>query len=220
MSKYEHIFFDLDHTLWDFEKNSIATMQQVYNELSLLEKVIEDFDSFYKIYHDINEMMWAKYRTKQISRNDLRWKRMYDSLANFKIIDETLSHKMSDLYLQILPKQKHVFPHTIEILEYCKTKNYSIHLITNGFELTQYEKIKNAGIDEFIDKMITSEQAMSMKPYKEIFNYAFLLTGAKAHNSIMIGDSYEADIEGAMNVNMDQIFFNPEKKNKRRKPYV
>ena len=211
MKSYEHIFFDLDHTLWDFEKNSIVTMQAVFNELSLQDKGVYDFDSFYTIYHEINEILWAKYRSKEISRNELRWKRMYEALTHYKIFNEKLSHEMSDLYLHILPKQRNVFPYAIDVLQYCRDKSYSIHLITNGFELTQYEKIKNAGIDEFIDKMITSEQAMSMKPHKEIFDYAFLLTGAKAHNSIMIGDSYEADIEGAKTVNMDQVYFNPNK---------
>jgi putative hydrolase of the HAD superfamily len=211
MKQYEHIFFDLDHTLWDFEKNSNHTMRKVYEEFELAQKGISDFDLFYEKYHIINEEMWAQFRNKTLSRNELRWKRMYKTLAHYQIISEEMSHDMSDCYLDILPKKKNVFPFAIEILQYCRDENYTIHLITNGFELTQYEKIKNAGIDEFIDKMITSEQAMSMKPHKEIFEYAFLLTGAKANNSIMIGDSYEADIQGAKTVNMDQVYFNPHK---------
>lgn len=209
MASYQHIFFDLDHTLWDFETNSLETMRDVFHQLNLHAKGIHDFDLFYQTYHVINEKLWDRFRKKLISRNDLRWKRMLQTLAEFGLGGEMLAKQMSDAYLDILPTKKAVFPYALDVLAYCQSKNYAIHLITNGFELTQYKKIKNAGIDDFIDKMITSEQAMSMKPHREIFDYAFLLTGAKPANSIMIGDSLEADIAGAQTVNMDQVFFNP-----------
>mgnify|MGYP000911671207 CR=1 FL=1 len=211
MSKYSHLFFDLDHTLWDFEKNSIATLNELFYEVKLDEKGIEDFNDFNKVYHDINDKLWARFRSGALSREDLRWKRMWQTLINYKINDEKLAKQMSERYLEILPTQTHIFPNCIEILDYCQSKNYELHLITNGFELTQKQKLKNSLLDKYFDKIITSEQAMSMKPHKEIFEFAMKETNAFAKQSLMIGDALDIDVLGAQNVGMDQVYFNPNK---------
>ena len=133
---------------------------------------------------------------------------MWRTLLDFKIGDEELAKKLSSRFLEILPVQKAVFPHTIEILEYLTEKKYQVHLITNGFEKTQWSKIRNSGLDRFITHMITSEASNSLKPKKEIFDYALNKAGASLKESIMIGDNLEADIQGAMNAGMDTVFVN------------
>jgi putative hydrolase of the HAD superfamily len=209
MSKYRHLFFDLDHTLWDFEANSIATLQSLYNEMTLGAKGIADFDDFNTVYHEINNKLWDRFRKGLLSREDLRWKRMWKTLVHYRINDEKLAKDMSERYLEILPTQTLVFPHCIELMEYCVSKNYAMHLITNGFELTQKLKLKNAQLDSYFDKIITSEQAMSMKPQKEIFEFALRETGALVAESLMIGDALDIDVLGAQLVGMDQVYFNP-----------
>ncbi len=211
MNKYRHLFFDLDHTLWDFEANSIATLQCLYNEMGLDTKGIADFDDFNIVYHEINDRLWDRFRKGVLSREDLRWKRMWQTLVHYRIIDEKLAKEMSERYLEILPTQTLVFPHCIELMEYCVSKNYSMHLITNGFELTQKLKLKNAQLDSYFDKIITSEQAMSMKPQKEIFEFALKETGALVKESLMIGDALDIDVLGAQLVGMDQVYFNPKR---------
>lgn len=212
MNKYKFIFFDLDHTLWDFEKNSIATLTVLYNEFSLSTLGIHDFDDFNVNYHEINDVMWARFRAGNLSREDLRWKRMNKTLQHYKIADEPLAKSMAARYLEVLPMQTTLFAHAHEVLDYCQTKGYQIHLITNGFEATQHQKLQLANIHTFFDQVITSEQAMSMKPQKEIFEFAMRQTGALASNSIMIGDALDIDVLGAQNVGMDQVFFNPSRK--------
>ncbi len=212
MSKYRVLFFDLDHTLWDFERNSVATLQQLYDECQLKEQGVGEFDDFNHVYHEINDRMWDKFRKGQLSREDLRWKRMWQTLVHYKVNNETLAKQMSERYLEILPEQTHVFPHTYDLLDYCATKDYELHLITNGFEATQHQKLKNAKLAHYFDQMITSEMAMSMKPQKEIFEYALRSTGAKVDESIMIGDALEVDILGALQIGMDAVYFNPHAK--------
>jgi len=209
MSKYRHLFFDLDHTLWDFERNSIATMRILYDEVALMEKGIADFDDFNVVYHDINDTLWDRFRKGLLSREELRWKRMYQTLVHYRMPDEKLAKVMSERYLEILPTQTHIFPHCIEVMEYCAGKKYAMHLITNGFELTQKQKLKNALLDSYFDKIITSEQAMSMKPQKEIFEFALRETSATIEQSLMIGDALDIDVLGAQSVGMDQVYFNP-----------
>jgi putative hydrolase of the HAD superfamily len=136
---------------------------------------------------------------------------MFQTLVHYRIPNETLAVAMSERYLEILPTKTNVFPHAIELLAFCQSKNYELHLITNGFEETQKMKLKNSGMSSFFDQMITSEAAMSMKPNKEIFEFAFQQTGAQANNSLMIGDALDVDILGASHVGMDSVFFNPNK---------
>lgn len=209
MSKqYTHLFFDLDHTLWDFEANARATLETLFNDLQLAGRGIYDFELFYTNYLAHNDRLWERYRKGYIKQDELRVKRMWLSLLDFKIADEPLARQMSVQFLDLLPTRTIVFPHTHEILNYLRNKNYELHLITNGFETVQHSKLKNSGLDHFFGQVITSEGSNSLKPNKEIFEYAFQKAGATAESSIMLGDTLDVDILGAMNVGMDQVFVN------------
>ncbi len=206
--KYRHLFFDLDHTLWDFEANARATLQELFHTFSLREKGVNDFDLFYKNYLAHNELLWERYRNGTIRQEELRIKRMWLSLLDFKIADEPLAREMSIRFLDLLPTRMILFPYALEILDYLAAKKYSLHLITNGFEKTQHSKLKFSGLDRYFKEVITSEGSNSLKPNKEIFEYAFEKTGARPQESIMLGDSIEVDIIGAMNAGIDQVFIN------------
>ena len=143
-------------------------------ELKLPEKGIHDFDLFYRNYLAHNEKLWAKYRKGQIRQEELRLKRMLLVLLDFKIADEPLAKDLSGRFLEILPTQKLLFPHTFEILDYLKEKKYDLHLITNGFEKTQRSKLEHSGLDKYFTHVITSEASNSLKPKKEIFDYALI----------------------------------------------
>ena len=205
---YKDLFFDLDHTLWDFETNSKETIQELYATHHLAELGIVDFDGFYSTYSAHNHRLWDRYTKGFIKQEELRWKRVYLSLLDFKVANEPLAKEMSQAYLEILPNKKHLFPYTIEILEYLKQKDYKMHLITNGFESVQFKKIKNSGIADYFTEVITSEASNSLKPQKEIFEYALKNANATVAESIMIGDNESADIQGGINMGMDTIFVN------------
>jgi putative hydrolase of the HAD superfamily len=206
--RYQHLFFDLDHTLWDFDTNSREALMDIYHSLNLADAGVYDFDLFHKLYLGHNELLWDRYRKGQMKVDELRWKRMALSLLEFKNGDERLAHKMADKFLDILPTKQALFPHTIEVLTYLKNRRYNLHLITNGFEKTQHHKMKTAGIDIFFNEVITSEGSNSLKPHPEIFEYALLKTSAEKTNSIMIGDTPEVDILGAREAGIDQVYVN------------
>jgi len=205
---YKDLFFDLDHTLWDFEMNSKETLFDLHSKYKLAEKGIQDFDGFYDHYSIHNHRLWDRYTKGFIKQEELRWKRIYLSLLDFKIADEQLSREMSHDYLDILPNKTNLFPYTTEILTYLKEKGYQMHLITNGFESVQFKKIHNANLASYFIEVITSEASNSLKPNKEIFEYALKKSNAKLAESIMIGDNESADIQGAINVGMDSVFVN------------
>lgn len=205
---YRHLFFDLDHTLWDFEANSRQTLQELYEELQLKDLGVKDFDLFHKQYLQHNDKLWDRYRNGYIKVDELRWKRMWLALLDFRIADEALSREMGVRFLDLLPTRKRLFPHTLEILGYLQEKGYQLHLITNGFEKTQHGKLRSSGLEHFFREVITSEGSNSLKPHKEIFDYAFRKTGALPAESIMIGDTIDVDILGAVNAGIDQVHVN------------
>jgi len=216
--KYRHLFFDLDHTLWDFESNSKQTWQQLYLQHGLHERITPDFDAFYDRYSYHNKRLWDRYHHGFIKQDELRWKRMWLSFLDFKVGDDKLAKQLSDEYLVILPTQKLLFPYAVEIIEYLTAKGYQLHLITNGFDNIQWGKLRSSQIDHYFKEVITSEKAMSLKPHKAIFEYALQATGATPEDSIMIGDNLDADIKGAMDAGLDTIFVNHIKEETELKP--
>lgn len=206
--KYRHLFFDLDHTLWDFNANARLTLDELFHELSLADAGVHDFEEFLKIYLLNNEQLWERYRNGNIRAEELRWRRMWNTLVEFKISDEDLAKKMGQRFLELLPTRKILFPDAVDTLQYLKDKGYQLHLITNGFEETQHCKLRNCGISNFFVEVITSEGSNSMKPKREIFDYALNKAKALQHQSIMIGDSIEVDIKGAINAGLDQVYVN------------
>lgn len=176
--------------------------------MQLEKRGINDFDLFHKNYLAHNEKLWERYRNGFIKQEELRVKRMWLALLDFKIADELLAKAMSIRFLDLLPTRTILFPYTMEILQYLTNKKYALHLITNGFEKTQHSKLKYSGLDKYFKEVITSEGSSSLKPNKEIFDFAFKRTGAKTAESIMLGDSIDVDILGAMKAGIDQVFIN------------
>ncbi len=208
---YRHLFFDLDHTLWDFETNSQETLQDLYLEFTLADKGVPDFQRFHQTYSVHNERLWERFRRGFISREDLRWKRLWYTLLEFKIGDRQLVYNLSDRYLELLPTKAHLFPGTLEVLDYLRGKGYPMHLITNGFEETQHLKLRHSGIADYFSHVVTSESAGCLKPQRAIFDYALQRSGCTAEEALMVGDALEIDILGARNAGMDQVYFNPAK---------
>ena len=206
--KYKHIFFDLDHTLWDFDANAEESLTELYGYFRLESMAIGSFSQFYQIYLNHNKLLWSRYEKGYISVDELKWRRMWRTLLDFKIADEKLAKDMSEYFLELLPTKKKVFEYTYEILCYLTDKKYSLHLITNGFEKTQRLKLNSSDLSKYFKTIVTSEISNSVKPKKEIFEYALNKANGKMEESLMIGDNLNADIIGAKNAGMDSVFVN------------
>lgn len=208
INKYKHIFFDLDHTLWDFDSNAKETLYEIHELFKLQELGVTSFDEFFPVYLNHNAILWDRYHKGFITADELKWRRMWRTLLDFKIGDEVLAKNISSKFLDILPTKTLVFEHTFEILDYLQAKNYGIHLITNGFENTQHSKLRHSSLTKYFTHIITSEASSYVKPAKEIFEYAIDKAGANLKECIMIGDNQDADIQGAINAGMDSVFVN------------
>ena len=209
--KISDVFFDLDRTLWDFDRNSHNTLMDIFYEYSLSKKGISSPQKFIDSYILHNERLWSLYRQDKISKELLRSERFNLTFSDFGINDNLLSVDIGEDYINKCPLQTDLFPHTIEILNYLNVK-YSLHIITNGFEEVQHIKLKASNLISFFDNIITSEMVNVKKPDPIIFQYALDKAKVLAKNSIMIGDDLPVDIIGAKDIGMSQIYFNPKKK--------
>ena len=207
--KYKHIFIDLDKTIWDFESNSKSTFKEIFEKHKLDSIGIGHIDHFMQVYTWINDMLWGLYRENKIKKEVLNVKRFELTLQEFGIDDLILATHIAEDYVTISPKKTILFPYSHEALSYLKTK-YSLHIITNGFEELQHQKLDNCGLRKYFTTITTSEEAGVKKPETAIFELALKKANAKVAESLMIGDDLEVDVAGAQGIGMDTLYFNPE----------
>jgi putative hydrolase of the HAD superfamily len=205
MRTYDHLFFDLDNTLWDFTTNSRLSMEQTLIQNELLPR-ISSFEAFFKVYEQINHALWSDYHSKKITKQKLIVERFSRSLKAFGVHNYDWN-ELNSRYLKNMALQTQLFPGTMETLSTLKSKGYQMHIITNGFREVQYSKLTNCGLAGFFSKVFISEEIQTTKPHRQIFEHALKSTNASKKRSIMIGDSWETDIIGALKFGMDQIMF-------------
>ena len=204
MNSFKHIFFDLDHTIWDFDKNSKFTFKKIFQ----LNNINLDIDVFLEAYFPINTSYWKLYRANNISKQDLRFGRLKDTFKSIDLnISTKLIHKLSEDYIKFLSTFNFLIEDSLKVLEYLN-KKYTLHIITNGFQEVQNEKLLNSNIYHFFSTITNSEMVGVKKPNKKIFQVALDKANANKTNSIMIGDNLDADVLGALKFGMSSILFN------------
>jgi len=206
---YSCVFFDLDHTLWDYETNSRETLYDLYHERGLEARGVWSFERFFETFRVVNNELWDLYDAGLIDSQVIRRERFIRIFAAFSIKDDFLSEQISASYLSMCPTKGNLMPHALDVLDYLKGK-YVLTVITNGFEEIQGTKMSSSGITSYFDHVITSQRAGARKPERVIFDYALQLNAAACHEAIMIGDNVVADIGGAKGASIDSVFFNPE----------
>lgn len=208
--KYNHIFIDLDKTIWDFESNSKATFQEIFQKHELVKCGISHIAEFLTIYHRINDMLWGLYRENKIKKEVLNIRRFELTLQEFGIDDLILATHIAEDYVTLSPQKTILFPYSHEALSYLHSR-YSLHIITNGFEELQHQKLDNCDLRKYFRTITTSEEAGVKKPEFQIFELALKKAGACAYESLMIGDDLEVDVAGAKGIGMGTLFFNPDR---------
>ena len=205
----KHLFFDLDHTLWDFDKNSALTFEKIFK----INNLEVELNSFLEVYMPINLAYWKLYREEKIDKTSLRFARLKDAFDALGVkVSTQLIYKLSDDYITHLSTFNHLFDGTITILDYLKPK-YTLHIITNGFKEVQHGKLNKSGIAHYFETVTNSEMVGVKKPNSKIFKHALDLAKATAEQSLMIGDNLEVDILGALNFGIDAVCFNYHKEN-------
>jgi putative hydrolase of the HAD superfamily len=208
IKKYSHIFFDLDHTIWDFDKNAEEALHELYIIHKLNDLGLNSADAFIETYTQNNHRLWREYHVGNITKETLREARFKQTFLDLGVHPDVIPHGFEDAYVQLCPTKTNLFPNAHETLAYLQSK-YTLHLISNGFKESQDIKINGTGIGKYFTHIIISEIVGVNKPDPGIFEHAVNIAGTTKAQSIMIGDSLEADVLGALNFGMDAIYFNP-----------
>jgi putative hydrolase of the HAD superfamily len=212
-SQINHLFFDLDHTLWDFDKNAEETLSELYHSYSLKQLGMHSVDDFIEVYTRNNHQLWADYHVGKISKKMLRETRFSKTFIDLGLSSDSIPGQLEDDYVRICPTKMNLFPQVHETLNYLSGL-YTLHLISNGFQEATEMKVSNTDLSKYFATIVISEVVGCNKPDKAIFQFALDGANAQIHESLMIGDSIEADIRGAQNFGMKAIYFNPEGKEK------
>lgn len=205
---YKHLFFDLDNTLWDFDANSKYTLQVLFDKYKL-GCHFSSFETYYRLYSKNNLLLWQLYGAGKITKEALNKERFAYPLRSYKASLLHLAPQMEGDYLPLLAQQTRLVPHCLEVLDACKQKRCKLYIISNGFVEIQQQKLKNTGLLPYFTKCYFSEHIGAHKPAKVFFDYAIKSSNAIKKQSLVIGDNVEADIVGAKNAGIDQVYFNP-----------
>lgn len=203
---YKHVFIDLDDTLWDFHANARTVLEEIYEEQKLSQH-FKSFDEYFIIYAKRNLELWELYGKGEITKEFLNVERFRHPMRHVGVDNHKLAIETGIQFLEILPSRTVLIPYAKELLEYLYAK-YPLTIVSNGFIEVQYKKLRNCRMEHYFAHVVLSEAAKALKPDKRIFEYALQLNNAKAAETIMIGDSFEADIKGAQNAEIDQIYLN------------
>ncbi|WP_292010169.1 YjjG family noncanonical pyrimidine nucleotidase [Chryseobacterium sp.] len=215
--KIQHIFFDLDNTLWDHRKNAYLTIKELFGKQEIALKYAIDFEEFHTVYHDINEELWEKIRDGLIDKEYLRKHRFYDTFKHFGIDDEDLAMFFEEHFLDKILNHNELVEGAEYILEYLKSKKYTMHIISNGFQEVTERKCILSGIDKYFYSITSADSVGVRKPNARIFEYSLDIAKAEKEESILIGDDWIADVVGAQNFGLDVIFFDVYKENRQEK---
>jgi len=204
----KHIFFDLDHTIWDFDRNAEETLMELFEQYNLPALGLTSPQNFIQTYTENNHFLWAEYHLGKITKEQLRSQRFNKTFIQLGLKPDLVPHQFEEDYVRISPTKTNLFEGSEKVLAYLQ-KKYSLHIISNGFKETTLLKMSLSGLNPYFKNVIISEDVGVNKPDKAVFEYALNKAGAQKEESIMVGDSIEADVRGAQNFGMQAIFFNP-----------
>ena len=220
MKNITHIFFDLDHTLWDTDKNAKESLQEIHQEIKIQENFNVSFDLFHATYQKHNDILWKKYAKHEVSKSDVRINRFKYSLEELNIFNDNINEFFASHFVSRTPLKKNLIEGAIELMDYVKDR-YTLSIITNGFKEVQYIKMEESGLSKYFSHVFISEEVGYNKPSPDIFKHAMQTSGASiAENCLMIGDSLEADILGAIKAGMKAVYLNPESKNATENDFI
>ncbi|MCD9854052.1 YjjG family noncanonical pyrimidine nucleotidase [Epilithonimonas sp. JDS] len=207
MKNVRHIFFDLDNTLWDHRKNAYLTIKELFSQQKISETYNIDFELFHDAYHEINEKLWEQIRDGEIDKEYLRKYRFYNTFLRFEVDNQDLADYFEHHFLDEILKYNELVPGAADLLDYLEANDYTMHIISNGFQEVTERKCVLSGIADYFETITSADSVGVRKPRPEIFQHSLDLARAEKSESILIGDDWIADVKGAQRFGIDVIFF-------------
>ncbi len=206
MKKYEWLLFDNDNTLMNFHSASYSAFRGSMREMGLSDEEID-----YKEYNKHNHIVWSEFENGDIDASTLRPKR-------FQLFFDAIGHTKADplaanaAYLNHLILHPDMMDHAYDLLNSVKP-HYKLGLITNGLKEVQRPRLRAAKIYDYFDAIVVSDEIGHAKPQKGYFDHVVSEMGpTDLSKAIVIGDSLNSDIRGAINYGLDCVWLNPDQK--------
>lgn len=209
MKAYRHLLFDLDHTLWDYDSNVRDSLTELFARHGLAELGESNFETFFEAFQATNLELWDQFNSGQVDRDQLRAIRFHQVFTKARLSPSLIPKSLEDDFITLTSSKAKVMDHALEILQYLGEK-YALHIVTNGFNESQYAKLKASGLERYFNIIVTSESSGFRKPDQRIFAHTLREIGTVSKDCLMIGDNPHSDIQGAINASIDQVHFNPE----------
>ncbi|EIM75128.1 HAD superfamily hydrolase [Nitritalea halalkaliphila LW7] len=208
MKRYEHIFFDLDHTLWDYDTNVRHALHALYGQFGLQERGIHSPERLLQAFNQVNFELWAMYDKGEVDKVSLRQRRFPWIFEVAEADPQAVPAGLEEAFMQQTSSQPGLMPHALDLLHYLKPR-YPLHIITNGFDESQALKMRSSGLSPFFELVVTSETTGHKKPDRRIFDYALERLQTRPEACLMVGDNPNSDMLGALNAGIDRVFYTP-----------
>ncbi|MDN3688056.1 YjjG family noncanonical pyrimidine nucleotidase [Cyclobacterium jeungdonense] len=209
MKAYRHLLFDLDHTLWDYDSNVRESLTELYTQHRLADLGGSNFEVFFDAFQATNLELWDQFNSGKVDRGQLRAIRFQKVFTKARLSTALIPRSLEDDFISLTSSKTKVIDQAVEMLQYLGEK-YDLHIVTNGFNESQYAKLKASDLERFFKIIVTSESSGFRKPDQRIFAHTLREIGTESKDCLMIGDNPNSDILGARNAFIDQVHFNPE----------
>lgn len=204
-----HVFFDLDHTLWDFDGNAAHTLRALHAAYELARHF--PAEAFVAEYTRVNHRAWHRFHQGEISQAELRRSRFPDTFLALGVAAAACPPELGERFIQDCSGQAGTLPYAHEVLTELQRRGYALHIITNGFHDSQHRKLAASDLARYFGEVVTTDCTGCSKPDAAMFRYALTLAGATAEESMMVGDSLEADVLGAQRAGLAAVYYNPDR---------
>ena len=216
MKQYKAVFIDWDDTIGDFIGAAKLALQEMYNKYRLSD-YFASHEEFVSLYKPHNIELWDKYGRDIVTKEYLSFDRFFYPLMHGSRVGErlkvkgerqevaALAEQLSEDFLNMTTAHFSLLEGAEDVVRYLANK-YPLTVVTNGFVEVQYEKFDKSGLRDCFTHIVLSEEVGCQKPNPRIFEEALRMNGLSAEDVVMIGDSWNSDIQGAINAGIDQIW--------------
>ncbi len=202
---YEAVLFDLDNTLYPYAPCNEAGKRAALS--AFRERGYEiDRERFDELYLTGRREAKRELRGTAASHDRfLYFKRAIRAHAGVHDAGDALA--AGEAYWEGYMKRMEPFDGVEDVLTSIRESGAAVAVVTNLVTRVQLEKLDRLGFDEYVDRLVTSEEVGREKPSALPFTTALAALDIAPSEAIMVGDNEIADVEGANAVGIDSVLF-------------
>lgn len=199
--KYKYVLIDLDDTLLDFKRAELYAFNQLLNYFKINSSI-----NYFELYKQVNQKLWADFELGLVAKEKLAIQRFEQTFKDLRLDYEL----MNEIFLAFIAEASFPIEGAYDLLSHLKSR-YKVYIISNGIKNLQLQRLNHSRIMEFVDGYVFSEETIKPKPDKSYFDYFLKKYNLKfiPEEFIIIGDSETSDLQAAINLEVDSIWYNP-----------